>query len=107
MLKGIIYSPPVIFAGFLGIIFLMMRFFARYTTKGNASERALDPYACGQKDFENYVNPNYTQFFRYAFVFTVMHVLALVITTAAPGATALPLAYVAAGVLALLIIFRK
>lgn len=107
-MKAILYSPPVIFAVFLALFFFAMRFLSRYAARGAASGRALDPYACGQRDFENYVNPDYIQFFRYAFVFTVMHVVALVITTASVYTAALlPLVYVAASILSLAIIFRK
>ena len=103
----ILCSPAVLFAGFLVLFTVGMRRARRYAAKGEAGERELEPYACGQREFENYVNPDYTQFFRYAFVFSVLHVLALVVTTAPRNAMALPLAYVAAGVLTLSIIFRK
>lgn len=106
-MEAILYAPPIVFALFLVIFMIVIRRLARYSAREDNSERALAPYACGQRDFEHYVNPDYMQFFRYAFVFTVMHVLALVITTAPSGALALPLAYVGAGVLALAIIFRK
>lgn len=107
MKEAIIFSPPIIFAVFLGIFALAMAAAASCAPKKRNSGRALDPYACGHRDVENYVNPNYSQFFRFAIVFTVMHVIALVITTAPLDAMALPLAYVAAGVLTLVIIFRK
>ena len=100
-------APAVVFVFFLAVFALIMHGLKRYATRGQTGERALDPYACGQRDFENYVNPDYTQFFRYAFVFSVMHVLALVVSTAPMDAMALPLTYVAAGILALSIIFRK
>lgn len=103
----ILLSPPVAFAAFLILFFITLRMLRLRTDKGEQNERALDPYACGQRDFEHYVNPNYTQFFRYAFVFTVMHVLALVVATAPADALMLPLVYVASGVLALAIIFRR
>ncbi len=98
---------PVIFAFFLAAFALILRRLSRYAARGRDDKGALDPYACGQKDFESYVNPDYTQFFKYAFVFTVMHVLAMVVTTAPADALFLPLLYIASGVLALAIIFRK
>ena len=98
---------PVLFLFFLVLFGLVLYGLRRYAASGQPGEGALDPYACGQKDFENYVNPDYTQFFRYAFVFSVMHVLALTVTTAPKDATILPLAYIGAGILALVIIFRK
>ena len=52
------------------------------------------------------MSPDYSQFFPYAFFFTIMHVLTLIIATAPVDALTLPLLYVAVGILALLIIFR-
>ncbi len=103
----IAYATPLIFTGILLLLAAAMKYLGRYAVHGKTSREALDPYACGQRDFENYVNPDYTQFFRYAFVFSVMHVLALVVTTAPRDAVLLPLIYVAAGVLTLTMIFRK
>jgi len=106
-MSRILFSPPVVFCAFLLLFAVLLKRAGRFAARADSSERALDPYACGQRDFENYVNPDYTQFFRYAFVFTVMHVVALVIATAPPDAAALPYVYVAAGIMALFIIFRK
>lgn len=106
MAINILFSPPVVFVIFLISAFFTMAALARYERKGSQTARSLDPYACGQRDYQNYVNPNYTRFFRYAFVFSVMHVLALVVTMSNNG-LALPLAYVGAGILTLAIVFRK
>lgn len=106
MATSILSSPPVAFILFLASALGAMYGLGRYARKGDQTARALDPYACGQRDYEHYVNPNYTQFFRYAFVFSVMHVLALVITTSLDELF-LPLTYVGAGILALVIVFRK
>lgn len=103
----IAYATPLLFVGILLIFAVTMKYLGRYAVHGSTSRKALDPYACGHRDFENYVNPDYTQFFRYAFIFSVMHVLALVVTTAPRDAALLPLFYVVAGVLTLTIIFRK
>ncbi len=103
----VLLSPAVVFTLFLLLFWLGMRRARSYAAKTEAGERELEPYACGQRDYESYVNPDYTQFFRYAFVFSVLHVLALVVATAPWEAMGLPLAYVAAGILTLSIIFRK
>ncbi|HML48472.1 MAG TPA: hypothetical protein PKE04_17140 [Clostridia bacterium] len=106
MADTILLSPPVLFAIYLLLSLSTMYALARYEQKGDGDAHTLDPYACGQRDYTSYVNPNYTQFFRYAFVFSVMHVLALVVTTSS-GELLLPLAYVGAGMLTLLIVFRE
>ena len=104
---SIAYAMPAVFAGLLLLFAAAMKYLGRYAARGSTSREALDAYACGHRGYENYVNPDYTQFFRYAFVFSVMHVLALSVATAPKGAALLPLAYIAGGVLTLVIIFRK
>jgi NADH:ubiquinone oxidoreductase subunit 3 (subunit A) len=113
----ILLKVPVLFIIFMVIFGAMMLYLKRYekkarngAAKGDGEDdknAALAPYACGHRNYESYVNPDYKQFVKYAFVFSVMHVLVMVVTTAPKGEMWLPLAYVAAGVLALAIIFRK
>jgi len=106
-MSNLLLSPPVA----LGILVLvglaLSRFTASLAPVGKDSDRKLEAYACGHRNFVHNVSPNYDQFFPFAFFFTVMHVLILVVTTAPVGALLLPLLYVGAGVLALLIIFRR
>ncbi len=80
---------------------------ARYSRHGMRGERETDSYACGQKNIQNYVNPDYSQFFPYAFLFTIMHVLVLVVATAPYDAPILPVVVIASGILSLAIIFRR
>ena len=107
IMEAVFYSPPVIFTLFFLIFLAVSRFLSRYARKGESGVHALDSYACGQRDFENYVNPDYTQFFQYAYVFTIVHVLILVVATAPADASLLPAAYIVSGILAILIIFRR
>jgi NADH:ubiquinone oxidoreductase subunit 3 (subunit A) len=67
----------------------------------------LEPYACGQRDVENYVNPDYSEFFSYAFIFTVVHILILVVATAPRDVSLLPVIYIVSGFLAILIAFKR
>ncbi len=108
-MREILISAPVIFLLFALLAALISRVLARKadTTPGGAHE--LDPYACGQDEetVRHFVSPNYYRLFGYAFFFTVMHVLVLVVATAPAGHTLLPVAYIFAGVLAMLILFRR
>ena len=45
--------------------------------------------------------------FYLAFFFTIMHVLVMIVATAPAGHTLMPVAYIAVGALAMLILFRK
>jgi len=105
-MKEIFFSPPVIFVLMTLIFALSSKWLSRYSCKGSHGEHAFDPYACGQRDVENYVNPDYTRFFSYAFIFTVVHILILVVATAPKDAQLLPVIYIVSGILAILIAFR-
>lgn len=106
-MEAVLYSPPVVFSLFFVIFILVSRWLTKYEKKAKSGEHAHDSYACGQRDFENYVNPDYTQFFQYAYVFTIVHILILVVATAPSDAQLLPAAYIITGVLAILIMFRR
>jgi len=106
-MEKLIFAPPIVFTIFLGIFMLFSSRISKYSYNSAGKERKSDAYACGQQNVRNYVNPDYSQFFPYAFFYTIMHVLVLVIATAPYDALLLPIVYIAAGILALIIIFRK
>ena len=91
---------------FIVIILAGAKFFSLYSYRNVQREEGLESYACGQRDVRHYVNPDYRQFFPFAFFFTIMHVLALVVATASFEALLMPIVYIAAGILAMVIIFR-
>lgn len=104
---GLLYSPPIVFLIFLVIFLASAKAFSLYAYSNAQREHGLDAYACGQRNVRHYINPDYSQFFPFAFFFTIMHVLALVIATAPYEALLLPIVYIASGILAMVIIFKK
>jgi len=106
-MEKIFFSPPVLFALMFFSVAGLSKWLSKYATKKQSSKYSLDPYACGQRDVENYVNPDYSQYYPYAFIFTVVHILILVVATAPADASALPILYIAAGILAVLIAFKR
>ena len=107
MIEHVFLSPMVTFLLFVLLGLGLSWVAAKYAAGGKESERKLEAYACGQRQIAHNVSPDYSQFFPYAFFFTIMHVLTLVVATTPPGALMLPLLYVAGGMLALVIIFRR
>ena len=104
-------SPPVAFAVLLLAVFLIYLW-----SKGLAFKPAKDApgkkklYACGEDLPINRVSPDYSQFFPFAFFFTIMHVVALVLTTIPTGevgAHGMGLVYVLGAIVALVILFRS
>ncbi|HZW48956.1 MAG TPA: hypothetical protein VFF80_02310 [Bacillota bacterium] len=106
-MEAILLSPPILFVFFFFLLRFSSRWLSRYANKSPLDERALDAYACGQRNIENYVNPDYSQFFQYAFVFTVAHVMILVVATAPSSAQLLPIVYIITGMLTILIVFKR
>jgi len=106
-MKTVLFSPPVLFILAFLIFIGISKYLSRFESKGRIGEHGLDSYACGQRDVPNYVNPDYSQFFIYAFVFTVAHILILVVATAPLTTNSLPVVYIVAGMLALIIALKR
>ena len=70
----------------------------------------LKSYACGE-DYKNHgAKPDYSQFFPFAFFFTIMHVVALMLATAPSGlasSTLLAVIYLCVSAVGLFILFRS
>jgi len=106
-MEQILLSPPVTLLIFILLGLALSQAVSGYAATGELNERKFESYACGQRQVRHNVSPDYSQFFPYAFFFTIMHVLVLVIASAPKDALWLPLLYVACGILSLVIIFRR
>ena len=103
---------PITFVVVLGIMLILLRLLGRMslvvkTPPGSGKGKA---YACGEDVKEHNVQVDYHQFFPFAFFFTIMHVLALVVATVPAGeksATALAIGYSMSLIIGLLVLFRK
>ena len=82
MIQKILLTPPACFV----IVLLMITTFAAALTKlsfktKNPSADIGTSYACGEDIETHLMQPDYSQFFPFAFFFTVLHVVALTIAT--------------------------
>lgn len=104
--------PPIAFLVVLILMWLQymgLRAFSHGVPVSQA-EGTVKAYACGEDVKVNRVQPDYTQFFPFAFFFTIMHVVALVVATFPTGGVAvipLAVAYLVAGVIGLSILYRR
>jgi NADH:ubiquinone oxidoreductase subunit 3 (subunit A) len=83
MFRQLLLSPPVAFAVLFAAIVAFSSLSRRmaFRRKGEGSAGSGAEYACGE-DFKGYMaQPDYSQFFPFAFFFTILHVVALVIAT--------------------------
>ena len=102
-------SPPISFLVCFGVSLSVYYFGSLIGAKSNPIAGKLEPYACGE-DFEaGKFEFGYRKFFIAAIFFTIMHVVVLVIATAPVDFYADILAdfYIAAAIIALLILFRR
>lgn len=106
-LRSVLLLPPVLFIIYLFISYLMLGFFKLTAAKGERLPGKELPYACGQEIAEQKVQPDYGQFFPFAFFFTIMHVVTLVISTVPPATFALPMIYLTVAAVSILILFRR
>jgi hypothetical protein len=105
-------NTPVVFVVVLGLMLLFLRVLrpmaaSVVTAKGSGKGKA---YACGEDVKDNKAQPDYRQFFPFAFFFTIMHVLALVVATVpekSVPATAIAVGYGVSLVIGLFVLFRK
>ena len=111
MTEKIMITPPVVFMIMLlvsGLFAYLLSFLAlRKKIEAPGSKKA---YACGEDFKDHLIQPDYSQFFPFAFFFTMLHVVALVIATVpleTVGTFAIAFVYICAAVIGLLILLRK
>jgi len=104
--------PPVAFGLLLIVALIQLRGMSIFSSpaKGGAGGGKRKAYACGEDIKENRVQPNYSQFFPFAFFFTIMHVLALVVATVPArdwSAVQIAAGYLLCSSIGLFILFRR
>jgi hypothetical protein len=109
-----VLSPLIAFGIVLAasaLLYVALRIFSAGSRKKGS--RGLGPYACGEELPTHMIQPDYGQFYPFAFFFTVLHVVALTATTVPAilgGATSLFFVagiYVAGAIAGLTILYRK
>ena len=106
-MKAYILTPPVVFFIYLLLSAGISVFSKRLAARGTESKHKENPYACGEDAAENQGQPDYSEFFKFAFFFTIMHVIALVVATIPGGMTAMAAVYIGVTVLALFMLLRR
>jgi NADH:ubiquinone oxidoreductase subunit 3 (subunit A) len=111
MMEKILFSPPAAFIIILLIVGVLawLCSYCAFRKRQNPLE-AEKPYACGE-NFEGYlIQPDYSQFFPFAFFFTILHIVALVIATV-PTETVktlvMAITYIIGAITGLVILLRK
>ena len=107
MLSDLLLSPLAIFVIMLAVFGLIGWLVKGLAIKSNPTPNKGDPYACGQKVPTGKIQPNYFDFFHFAFLFTILEVVALMIGTVTANAVWLTVVILSVIVLAIFILFRR
>lgn len=110
-IESIILAPPLAFAVLFFVIYILVKLGSRLAVRpASVSGGALKSYACGEDVQDHRAMPDYGQFFPFAFFFTIMHVVALIIATV-PAENlrifGMALLFIAASVMGLFILYRN
>lgn len=103
----ILLAPPVTFAIYLLLSMGVSALSRRLAARGVDSQGKEQAYACGENMPENQGQPEYSEFFKFAFFFTIVHVIALVVATDPHGLTMISAVYLGVTVLALFMLLRR
>ena len=103
--------PPIAFCLLLAATALLENLSRRLAPRGVDSEGKTKAYACGEDPITNRVQPNYSQFFPFAFFFSIMHVVALILATVPAGGlkkyAGMAVLYLLAAAVGMSILFRE
>lgn len=110
-MRYLLLTPPVAFVIVLiGMLLLGGALSIFSLRRKRVTEDICKAYACGEDIRNPFIQPDYKQFFPFAFFFTILHIIALVITTVPKvsfDTFIMTLLYLCGAVIALLIFFRK
>ena len=103
--------PPVAFLIIFWAVFLISYVLGRWAFfKEKPSQEGRKAYACGEDFLDHLIQPDYSAFFPFAFLFTVLHVVALTVTTVpleTLSSFAIAVIYVLGAITSLFILFRR
>ncbi|MDD3065682.1 MAG: NADH-quinone oxidoreductase subunit A [Endomicrobiaceae bacterium] len=81
-MQNIFITPPVIVIFIAIIVTVVFLLLSKLSYKsGNNPKGKFKAYSCGEEPAEERRKPSYTRFFPFAFFFTIMHVVVLLIAT--------------------------
>jgi len=107
----VVLAPPIAFVIVLAVTLAGFAGASRLPQKRKGSSGALaKPYASGETMERSRFQPDYGQFFPFAFFFTILHVVTLMVASS-PARTiqsaAIAAVYVVGALLGLFILFRR
>ncbi len=111
MTNGLLLSPPLVFIIVLGAALCLTLVFSKLAFRPKKLPQGLTKeYACGEELPTHMIQPDYSQFFPFAFYFTILHVVALMAATV-PTATIetflIAVVYILGAIIGLFVLYAR
>ena len=110
-MDNILLSPPLAFLIVLAAMLAFSRLLSALACKPKThGEGEGKSYACGEEAPTGLVQPDYSQFFPFAFFFTLLHVFTLTIATVPAltgGSFIVAVIYILTAITGMVILFRR
>ena len=110
-MNNILLSPPIAFLIMLVTVMVLAVGISAISFKPKQrAEGTRKSYACGEDMSTNLMQPDYSQFFPFAFFFTILHVVALMLATVPTetiGSFSIAVIYLLGAIVAMFILFRR
>lgn len=111
MVEKLLLTPPAAFIVVLVVTILASSLLSGLSFKSKKGQDAsTESYSCGEEGLNPLIQPDYSQFFPFAFFFTILHVTALIVATVpleTMGSISIAVVYLAGAMTALFILFRR
>ena len=110
-ITNLLLSPPVMFIIVLIIVFSLSKILSKMALKPKKVINGQgEPYSCGENIPTHMIQPDYTQFFPFAFYFTILHVVALMLALV-PAKTietlVMAMIYILGAIIGLVVLYRR
>jgi NADH-quinone oxidoreductase subunit A len=102
--------PPIAFSIVMLVVMAQSFLMKKTSFRGKLGVGATKAYSCGEDMEVNAFRPEYGQFFSFAFFFSIMHVVALVVATmpsGLPGSYFIAALYVVGALIGLMALLRR
>jgi NADH-quinone oxidoreductase subunit A len=111
MINVLILTPPVVFIIALLVALYSSRLLSKLAFQPkNRPKGQTRPYACGEEVSDQMMELDYSQFFPFAFYFTILHVVALMLATipvVEMKTFLIAVIYVLGAIIGLLVLYRR
>jgi hypothetical protein len=114
MPNELLLSPPVVFIAIMLAILICAYALSKLAIKPKSIPAGLtEEYSCGEDVKTHMIQPDYSQFFPFAFYFTILHVVALMIATVPMVSTAnmqtflIPMVYILGAIVGLFVLYKR